>query len=143
MGVGCVMAWAVMIWGEEEGRTSYFSALGSGLFAFALLVAGAIFLAPTLVQWAAWPIFRLIDSVYLGSHAIERPPLTYDVAERLMRERRWQDAAAELERIAYWHPNEERAWREAIRCAELADDKAGADWLRRRARVRCRAVREG
>ena len=137
LGVACVLVWVWMIWWEEEARDSALSAIGQGLFAFGFLVAGAVLLVPTLVRWVAWPFFRFIDSVYLGSHDIERPPLTYDVAERLLRERRWQDAATEFERIAYWHPTEERAWREAIRCAELAGDAAGAEWLRRRARVRC------
>jgi len=140
-GVGCVLIWVRMIWWGEEARDSALSAIGHGLFAFAFLVAGAVLLAPSLVQWVAWPFFRFIDAVYLGSHDIARPPLNYEVAERLLRERRWQDAGAEFERIAYWHPQEERAWREAIRCAELVEDPAEAARLWRRARQRCPAVR--
>jgi len=141
LGVVCVGLWVIMIWWEDAGGSSALQAVGTGLFAFAFLIAGAVLLAPSLVIWASAPLFKLIDAVYLGSNAIERPPLNYDLAERLLRERRWHDAAAEFERIAYWHPQEERAWREAIRCAELAGDPEGASWLHRRSRLRCAALR--
>jgi hypothetical protein len=148
-GVGFIGVWMWMIWvklgvsGAIGGDSAAVmgAGLGWGLAAFGCLVLGAVLLAPSLVQWVAWPFFRFIDSVYLGTHRIERPPLNYDTAERLLRERRWQDAGAEFERIAYWHPEEERAWREAIRCAELSEDAGEAARLRRRARQRCPAVR--
>lgn len=153
LGIGCVGIWVAMIWGVKLGEHTVdeFNAapsaygiiggIGTGLVSFAFLVAGAVLLAPSLVPWVASPLLRFAESIYLGSHAIERPPLTYEVAERRIREHRWQDAAAEFERIAYWHPTEERAWSEAIRCAELAGDTDGAAWLKRRARLRCPSLR--
>lgn len=140
LGVVLVGVWAWMIWGKNWD-VERLEVLAFGLLAFASLVAGAVLLAPSLVPWAAAPFLKFIDMVYLGSHEVERPPLTYDVAERLLRERRWLDAAGEFERIAYWHPNELRAWTEAIRCTKLAGDTAGAAWLYRRARRRCREIR--
>jgi len=141
LGVFLVGVWGWMIWGRNWDGAHRLEALAFGVFAFTSLVAGAILLAPSLVPWVAAPFFKFIDMVYLGSHHIERPPLTYDVAERLLRERRWLDAAGEFERIAYWHPKEVRAWSEAIRCTNLAGEKAEADRLYRRARLRCPEVR--
>jgi hypothetical protein len=137
----CILVWARKMGAATEAGDEMLVTFGNGLIASALLLIGAMLLAPTLVAWMSRPIFRFIDSIYLGGHAVERPPLNYDVAERRVREQRWQDAAAEFERIAYWHPKEERAWNEAIRCTQLAGDTAGAAWLYRRARLRCPTVR--
>ena len=144
VGIACIAGWAAMIWGRAEKDYAQDGPLGgfaTGLFGFAFLVAGTILLVPSLVPWVASPLLRFVDSIYLGSHNVEPPPLTYEVAERRIREGRWQDAATEFERIAYWHPGEERAWREAVRCAELAGDTEGAAWLKRRARLRCPRLR--
>jgi|GEM_PF-3522415 len=151
LGAGLVGIWVWMIWwkigiggrlsGESMGSGAAMGAgLGLGLVAFGCLVFGTVLLAPSLVPWVAAPFLRFIDSVYLGGDEVERPRLTYEVADRLVREGRWQDAAAEFEHIAYWHPREERAWTEAVRCSRLAGDVAGADWLLRRARLRCPAA---
>jgi hypothetical protein len=152
LGVGLIGVWVWVIWwkigiggrlsGEDGGSAAAMGGgFGLGLVSFGCLVFGVVLLAPPLVPWVAAPLLRFIDSVYIGGHEIERPRLTYEVAERLLRERRWEAAAGEFERIAYWHPREERAWSEAIRCSVLAGDEAGADWLWRRARLRCPAVR--
>ena len=141
LGVGCVGIWVGLIWGVDHEKNGMFGAFAISVLGFAALIAGAILLAPSLAVWVASPMLQFVESIYLGSHSVDTPPLTYDVAERRILERRWQDAATEFERIAYWHPGEERAWREAVRCAELAGDSQGAARLKRRARLRCPRLR--
>lgn len=140
LGFGFVALWAWLIFWKIDEKNGLFAAACIAFPAFGSLVAGAILIAPTLASWVAAPFLKFIDSVYLGSHIIERPPLSFDVAERLIRERRWEDAAAELERIAYWHPKDARAWNNAICCLLKSGDSVAADRLYRRARVRCFGV---
>lgn len=137
IGVGLVAAWWLMVRGISKGEEGELGTVGQGLIAFAALVAGAIFLAPSLVPWVVAPLHRFIDSVYLGSSAIEKPKLTYDVAEHMLKMKRYEDAAAEFERIASWHPQEARAWCDGIRAALAAGDEAWATRLHRRGLLRC------
>lgn len=140
VGLGFVALWVWLIFWKIDPKDGAIGAVCIAVPAFASLLLGAIILAPSLAQCVAYPFLQLIDSIYLGSHDIEIPVLTYDVAERLLRERRWADAAAEFERQAYWHPMETRAWNEAIRCYMLAGDTVEAARTFRRARLRCHGV---
>lgn len=141
-GVGLVGLWAWLIFWKIKPEDGVFAAACIALPAFASLLLGTIMIVPSLVRWAAYPFLQFIDTIYLGSHDIECPVLTYDVAERLKRERRWEDAAAEFERLAYWHPTEARAWNEAIWCTIQAGDTFEAARLYKRARLICARVHQ-
>jgi hypothetical protein len=140
VGVGLVTVWVWLIFWQIDPKDGAIGAACIALPAFASLLLGAIMLAPSLAGCLAYPFFKFIDSIYLGTHDIEIPLLTYDVAERLLRERRWEDAASEYERQAYWHPKESRAWNETIRCYILAGDAMEAERVYRQARLRCPGV---
>lgn len=147
IGVGLLGLWVYLIWGKSasdiapaEGLVMEggdVSGVAYGLIYFAPLVASAVFLAPSLVPWVVAPLHRFIDSVYMGSSSIEKPKLTYEVAEHMLKMKRYEDAAAEFERIASWHPQEARAWCDGIRAALAAGDNAWATRLYRRGLLRC------
>jgi hypothetical protein len=120
-GVGLVGLWAWLIFWKIKPEDGVFAAACIALPAFASLLLGTIMIVPSLVRC---------------------PVLTYDVAERLKRERRWEDAAAEFERLAYWHPTEARAWNEAIWCTIQAGDTFEAARLYKRARLICSGVHQ-
>jgi hypothetical protein len=145
LGVILVALWALGLWGmPASGRGNFGAgfAAGYGLLSFAALVAGAILISPMLVPLAARPFCWFIDSIYLGGSAIERPPLSYVVAERRMQEGRYEEAAAEFERLAYWHPRVVRVYVDGIRAARLAGNERTANRLFRRGRLRCPAALE-
>jgi hypothetical protein len=135
LGVGCVAFWWYRLW--TVAGDGGIGTIAHGLITFAFLVAGAVLMSPMLVPLAARPFCRFIDSVYLGGSAIERPPLTYVVAERRMQEGRYEQAATEFERLASWHPGVVRLYVDGIRAARLAGDERTANRLFRRGRLRC------
>lgn len=140
---------SLLVWCQERGfwRSARFLT-GAALIvvwiiflphpaSFAALVLGAALVAPTFVPLVVWPLHKLIDSIYLGSSGHDRPVLNYRMAERMLKERRYDDAAAEFERIAYWHPKESRAYCEGIRAAQAAGDQKLVVRLYRRGLLRC------
>jgi hypothetical protein len=108
-----------------------------GLVCFLMLVVGVVMMSPVVAPWVAGPLLRWIDGVYLGGSSIERPPLTFVVAERRMLEGRFADAAIEFERLAHWHPREVRPYVDGIRAARLGGDEELARRLYRRGARRC------
>ena len=137
IGGGLVAAWWLGVRSIMDQEAGAIETVGWGLFSFAALMAGAIFLVPSIVPYAASPFFAFIDSIYLGGSAVERPRLDYAVADRRWRERRWEDAADEFDRIAYWHRKEVRAYRDGIRASRLAGNEAMADRFYRRGVLNC------
>ena len=146
VGAGCIICWWCSIaallreteqYGLAELPRTLGYAMGRGVLSFALLVGGAIMLAPVLAPVAARPFLRLIDSIYLGGSNRERPPLVYSIAERRIQERRYSEAAEEFERLSFWHPYELRLYLDGIRVARWAEDYKTANRLFRRGRLRC------
>lgn len=117
---------------SDEGAT-VFSAFPPLIFGMAALISSAILFSPDLVEYAARPFTRWIDSIYLGSSEVaELPPLNYAPVDRAIQEKRWQQAAFEFERISQWYSNEMRPYFDGIMVARLANDSHTARELYRR-----------
>lgn len=117
---------------EDDDGGNPFAALPFLVFSMAALISSAIMIAPDLVEYAARPFTRWIDSIYLGSGEIEVPPLNYAPVDRAIQEKRWQQAAFEFERISQWYANEMRPYFDGIMAARLANDGYTARELYRR-----------
>lgn len=81
------------------------------LFGIVLTFAGVGLLLPGLAAWAASPLTGFIDGIYMaGGHSAEPPALNYRLAEHYFKQRRWDLAVAEYEKILEYYPGELRAY---------------------------------
>lgn len=111
LGLALVAKGLEMLGAVSRGGAGYPAAFGGALFGFAVLIAGALVLAPSLAVWAASPFTRFVDSIYLpGGRAAEKPEPNYRLADHYYQLGQDRLAIAEYEKIVRYHPAETPAY---------------------------------
>jgi hypothetical protein len=101
-----------------------FGALGHIIFSMTGFIMAVLLIAPeTVFRMAEW-ISRPFAELFFPSEEYKKPPLSYQMARRYASTRRFEEAAAEYEKIIHYHPQEHDAYVELLEVAKkLKDDK--------------------
>ena len=88
---------------------SQLEVFATSLFALAKGIFGVILLSPDLAAWAASPLLRWIDSIYLCGDVEGRPPLDYRLADYYRTTGQVGEAIGYYREIARHYPAEAKA----------------------------------
>lgn len=102
-------------------------AAGHIIFSMTAFIMAVLLIAPeTAFRIAEW-ISRPFAELFFPSEEFKKPPLSYKMARRYTSTRRFEEAAAEYEKIIHYHPQEHDAYVELLEVAKkLGDDKLHA-----------------
>ncbi len=79
------------------GESEILGQFANSLFGMAALIAAVVVIAPAVIPWAATPLLRLLDSVYLPRNW-DPPPLDYKLARFYRRRERLDEAVRDTKR---------------------------------------------
>lgn len=102
-------------------------AAGHIILSMIVFIQAILLVAPeTVFRVAEW-ISRPFAELFFPSEEFKKPPLSYKMARRYASTRRFEEAAAEYEKIIHYHPQEHDAYVELLEVAKkLKDDKLHA-----------------
>lgn len=107
IGGGLVAKGLHMLTGLAGEGGAHMEVLGGGLFSFAVLISGAVILAPGLAEWVAMPFTNFIDQIYLpGGRSRDTPEPNHRLAEHYFLNTEWDLAVEEYQKILKFHPRE-------------------------------------
>ncbi len=105
-------------------KTAGFGAAFPVIFSMAAFLLAIILISPeTAFRLAEWCSKPLTDLIY-PSEEFKKPPLSYMMARHYSQGLRFEEAAAEYEKIIHYYPKEQDAYLELLAVAKkLEDDK--------------------
>ncbi len=95
------------LWAISNG--SQLEVFATSLFAMAKGIFGVILISPDLATWAASPLLRWIDSIYLCGDVEGRPPLDYRLADYYRTTGQYGEAIDYYREITHHYPKEAKA----------------------------------
>jgi tetratricopeptide (TPR) repeat protein len=99
-------------------------AMGHVLFSLCSLVTAVLLIAPdTIFRIAEW-CSRPFVEIFFPSEKFSKPPLSYLLARRYMKEKRFEQAIDQYRSIIHYYPKEKDAYLELLEAAhELGDEQ--------------------
>jgi hypothetical protein len=121
---------SLMLAGAAGGEGGGFAgAAAYALFAFALIISGALLTTRELVPWVSAPIWRFITGLVFPDEKFDRPPVNYALPRSYRQQQRFDDAIEEYLKIVHHHPQELAAYLEGMDAMVQAGDVEGAHKL--------------